>query len=102
LEELPWHLDIIPCHPDAGQGEGEWCMLLTTARDAAKESRYTLRLARSRNLMEWELDPEFALPDCYRSSGFIKEGVLYLYVSKIFLPALRRKRWNILLYKIKK
>ena len=41
------------------------------------------------------------LADCYRSSGFVKDGEMYLYVSKIFLPALRRKRWNILLYKAK-
>lgn len=95
LEELPWHLDIL-------QSDSGYIMLLTTASGPEKNARYTLRLARSRNLMEWELDPEFALPDCYRSSGFIKDGVLYLYVSKIFLPACRRKRWKILLYKTKK
>ncbi len=91
---LPWHLEII-------QSDGRYIMLLTTASGLEKDARYTLRLARSGNLTEWELDPEFALPDCYRSSGFIKDGVLYLYVSKIFLPAWRRKRWKILLYKAK-
>ena len=94
-EELPWHLDIVPVQ------DGGYIMLLTTASDAGKDARYTLRLARSSNLTDWELDPEFALPDCYRSSGFEKDGVLYMYVSKIFLPAWRRKRWNILLYKAK-
>lgn len=91
---LPWHLEII-------QSDGRYIMLLTTASGLEKDAQYTLRLARSGNLTEWELDPEFALPDCYRSSGFIKDGVLYLYVSKIFLPAWRRKRWKILLYKAK-
>ena len=76
-------------------------MLLTTASGLEKEARYTLRLARSSNLTNWELEPVFALADCYRSSGFVKDGEMYLYVSKIFLPALRRKRWNILLYKAK-
>ena len=95
LKVLPWHLDII-------QSEGKYMMLLTTASGPEKNARYTLRLARSRNLTDWELDPGFALPDCYRSSGFEKDGVMYLYVSKIFLPAWRRKRWKILLYKIKK
>ena len=95
LKVLPWHLDII-------QSEGEYIMLLTTASGPEKNARYTLGLARSGNLIDWELDSEFALPDCYRSSGFGKDGLLYLYVSKIFLPAWRRKRWNILLYKIKK
>lgn len=95
LEELPWHLDIL-------QSDSGYIMLLTTASGPEKNARYTLRLANSSNLTEWNLDPDFALSDCYRSSGFIKNGVLYLYVSKIFLPALRRKRWNILLYKIKK
>ncbi len=95
LKALPWHLDII-------QSEGKYMMLLTTASGPEKNARYTLCLARSRKLTDWELDSGFALPDCYRSSGFEKDGVLYLYVSKIFLPSCRRKRWNILLYKIKK
>lgn len=89
LEELPWHLDILP---------GGY-MLLTTAKDAEKDSRYTLRIASSRDLEQWRIKEGFALKDCYRSSGFIKDGVMYLYVSKIFLPAWRRKRWKILLYK---
>ncbi|MBR5916417.1 MAG: hypothetical protein IKZ57_08225 [Spirochaetia bacterium] len=114
LKELPWHLEILPsapqnpdiilkqaacdnaCHPDGGQ---EWYMLLTTAADAEKDSRYTLRIAHSQDLVHWQMEEGFAVPDCYRSSGFIKDGVMYLYISKIFLPSLRRKRWNILLYK---
>ena len=93
---LPWHIGLVR-HP--GLHQADVCFLLTTASDAEKDSRYTLRLARSSNLTDWELESEFALSDCYRSSGFIRDGVLYLYVSKIFLPAWRRKRWNILLYK---
>lgn len=89
LNELPWHLDILP----------GYYMLLTTARDAEKDSRYTLRIAQSQDLVNWQMDQDFAVPDCYRSSGFIKDGVIYLYISKIFLPALGRKRWKILLYK---
>ena len=104
LKELPWHLDIIrhqqstggQCHSEVGD---DWYMLLTTARDAEKDSRYTLRIARSQDLVHWQMEEGFAVPDCYRSSGFIKDGVMYLYISKIFLPSLRRKRWNILLYK---
>ena len=98
LKELPWHLDILR-HPDGGQ---DYCMLLTTAKGAEKDSRYTLRVAHSQDLVQWKLDQGFAVPDCYRSSGFIKDGVMYLYLSKIFLPGCRRKRWKILLYKIKK
>ena len=104
LKELPWHLDIIhhqqnavgQCHSDACDG---WYMLLTTARDTEKDSRYTLRIARSQDLVNWQMGQGFAVPDCYRSSGFIRDGVMYLYISKIFLPSLRRKRWKILLYK---
>ena len=104
LKELPWHLDIIrhqqstggQCHSEAGD---DWYMLLTTARDAEKDSRYTLRIAHSQDLVNWQMEEGFAVPDCYRSSGFIKDGVMYLYISKIFLPSLRRKRWKILLYK---
>ena len=104
LKELPWHLDIIrhqqstggQCHSEVGD---DWYMLLTTARDAEKDSRYTLRIARSQDLVNWQMEEGFAVPDCYRSSGFIKDGMTYLYISKIFLPSLRRKRWKILLYK---
>ena len=103
LKELPWHLDIILHQQRAGgqcsdKGD-DWYLLLTTARDSEKDSRYTLRIARSQDLVNWQMDQDFAVPDCYRSSGFIKDGVMYLYISKIFLPALRRKRWKILLYK---
>ena len=92
LDELPWHLEILP----DGQS---YYMLLTTAKDAEKDSRYTLRIARSQDLVNWQMGQGFALPDCYRSSGFIKDNIMNLYISKIFLPALRRKRWKILLYK---
>ena len=91
LKELPWHLEILP----------GWYMLLTTAKDAKKDSRYTLRIAKSHDLVNWQMEEGFAVPDCYRSSGFIKDRVMYLYISKIFLPAWRRKRWKILLYKTK-
>ena len=92
LKELPWHLDIL-------QDGNDYYMLLTTASDAEKESRYTLRIAKSRDLVNWSMEQGFALKDCYRTSGFIKDGVMYLYLSKIFLPAWRRKRWKILLHK---
>ena len=103
LKELPWHLEILQCHQQGDAGkccEGQcWYMLLTTAKDAEKDSRYTLRIARSQDLANWQLEEGFAVKDCYRSSGFIKDGVMYLYLSKIFLPGCRRKRWKILLCK---
>jgi len=92
LKELPWHLNIL-------KDDRDWCMLLTTASDGEKESRYTLRTAWSQDLIHWRLEEGFEVKDCYRSSGFIKDGVMYLYISKIFLPAWRRKRWKILLLK---
>ena len=47
-------------------------------------------------------DPYHEPGQAHGLSFSVKDGVMYLYVSKIFLPAWRRKRWNILLYKIKK
>ena len=101
LGELPWHLEILPSvNPGVTLKQvQDYCMLLTTAADAGKDSRYTLRIAHSQDLVHWQLEEGFVVPDCYRSSGFIKDGVMYLYISKIFLPSLRRKRWKILLYK---
>ena len=95
LKELPWHLDIL-------KDDGGYIMLLTTASDAGKNARYTLRKAASSNLLDWTLDNNFRLADCYRSSGFIKDNMLYLYVSKIFCSRWHRKKWNILLYKAEK
>ena len=99
LKALPWHLDIIPYHTEKGQS---WCMLLTTASGPEKDALYTLRLAESHDLMHWSLRPGLEIQDCYRSSGFIRDGVLYLYISKIFFPRWKRKKWKILLYKTKK
>ena len=106
LGELPWHIEILSSatqNPDVtlkqAASDKKYYMLLTTARDAEKDSRYTLCIAHSQDLVNWKLEEGFAVPDCYRSSGFIKDGMTYLYISKIFLPSLRRKRWKILLYK---
>lgn len=99
LKALPWHLDIIPYHTEKGQS---WCVLLTTASGLEKDALYTLRLAESHDLMHWSLRPGLEIQDCYRSSGFIMDGVLYLYISKIFFPRWKRKKWKILLYKTKK
>ena len=77
---MPWHLDVFP------DGEGGWVMLLClVAPDGdGKGGRYFLHAARSRDLADWKLYPAPVLRNCYRSSGFVRDGILYIYFSSNF------------------
>ena len=92
LPEDPWHLDII-CHDNG------YIMLLTVAKEGEQSTFYSLHLAESDDLIHWNICRNFFLPNCYRSSGFVEDGILYIYLSKIYIPTARRKKWKILLYK---
>ena len=92
LKEYPWHIDIIP------SGEAFY-MLITTASTLDNNARYSLRIAKSGNLFDWKLAEDFCVEDCYRSSGFVENGILFAYLSKIFLPTYHRKKWKIMLLK---
>ncbi len=85
LEECPWNIDIIP------SGEAFY-MLITTVE-------HKLRIAKSGNLFDWKLADDFCLENCGRSSGFIENGILYAYVSKIFLPSCQNTKSKIMLLK---
>ena len=77
---MPWHLDLFP------DGEGGWVMLLclVAPNEDGKGGRYFLHIARSRDLAEWRLCPAPVLTNCYRSSGFVRDGILYIYFSSNF------------------
>ncbi|MCR5622628.1 MAG: hypothetical protein K6G18_12365 [Treponema sp.] len=91
---LPWHLDVFP------DGAGGYVMLLTLVapdgKRGGKGGRYFLHVARSDNLTDWKLDPAPVLNNCYRSSGFVKDGILYIYFSSNFWG----DEWKTGLYKI--
>lgn len=89
---MPWHLDLFP------DGEGGWVMLLCLVahNKDGKGGRYYLHVARSRGLTEWTLDPVPVIRNCYRSSGFVKDGVLYIYFSSNFWG----DEWRTGLYKV--
>jgi hypothetical protein len=88
---MPWHLDVF------ADGAGGWLMLLTlVASDGGKGGDYSLHLARSRDFSRWVLDPKPLLDNCYRSSGFVRDGVLYVYFSSNFWA----DEWRTGLYKL--
>lgn len=90
---MPWHLDVFP------DGEGGFVMLLCLVahHKDGKGGRYFLHIVRSRNLTDWKLDPAPVLNNCYRSSGFVKDGILYIYFSSNFWG----DEWKTGLYKVK-
>ena len=89
---MPWHLDVFP------DGAGGFIMLLSLVahNKDGKGGRYFLHIARSRNLTDWKLEPVPVLKNCYRSSGFVKDGVLYIYFSSNFWG----DEWKTGLYKV--
>ena len=89
---MPWHLDVL------SDENGGWLMLLTLVahNKDGKGGRYFLHIARSADLTNWQLDPVPVIRNCYRSSGFVKDGLLYIYFSSRFWA----DEWTAGLYKI--
>jgi len=73
-------------------------MFLTAVKsDGGKGGDYFLYLARSPDLKNWRVDAEPILSNCYRSSGFVKDGILYVYFSSNHYA----DEWRTGLYKVK-
>ncbi len=88
----PWHIDIF-------QDNDKWYMLITAVEQLSEKKRsYALYLATSTDLQSWIFCPKKILADCYRSTGFIRDGIMYIYYSEN-KPAILQA-WQIGLYKI--
>jgi hypothetical protein len=72
---IPWHLDII-------YGNNEYYMLLCTVKKNGNNKEYSLYIAKSKDLVSWELSPKKVLHNSYRASGFIKNNDIYIYYSR--------------------
>jgi hypothetical protein len=77
LGELqPWHVDVI-------RGDDAYYMLVSAVRkERDGKKSYSLHIARSRDLAEWELSAEPVLDSAYRSSGLVRDGDLFVYFSR--------------------
>lgn len=72
----PWHVDVF------NDGAGGYVMLLCMVTPySAKKRRYALFAATSKNLIDWDFKKDPLLKNVYRSSGFVRNGVLHIYFS---------------------
>lgn len=72
----PWHVDVFP------DDKNGYVMLLSMVTPySASKQEYSLFVATSKNLTDWEFQNAPVLKNCYRSSGFVKNDVLYIYFS---------------------
>ena len=96
LPVIPWHVDIIT---DSARTPFLYYMLISAVRHGQGRKHYSLYIARSSDLKHWTFCGREVLSGCYRSSGFIKDGILTVCYSenkpRIF------KSWRIGVYKIK-
>lgn len=88
----PWHVDVFKDDKD------EYIMLLSmvTPYDQ-KNKEYALFIAKSKNLIDWNFQNKPVLTNAYRSTGFVKDGVLYIYFSSNIYADV----WKTGLYKTK-
>jgi hypothetical protein len=88
LECVPWHIDII-------SDKTFYYMLISTVDNSSGKNLYSLRVARSTDLATWNISPKVILENCYRSTGFVREGIFHIYFSRnVYLD-----EWRIALYK---
>ncbi|MCR5081757.1 MAG: hypothetical protein K6B17_10470 [Treponema sp.] len=72
----PWHVDVFKCGKD-----GYVMLLCMVTPYSNKKKEYTLFVGTSKNLIDWNFKKTPVLTNAYRSSGFVKDGVLYIYFS---------------------
>lgn len=78
FNDTPWHLDIV-------NGEdGYMYMLVSCVEVINAKKRYYLKIARSKNINDWDFSNEILFYDCYRSSLLIHENDIYVYLSRIY------------------
>jgi len=86
---IPWHISITKNNND------NYYMLITFVDIKQNPRIYTLYVAKSTDLINWDIAKNPILTDCYRSSGFIKDNIFYIYSSKI----IHNNKWKIGLIK---
>ena len=88
----PWHVDVFK------DDKNGYVMLLCMVSPYSSNKReYALFAATSKNLIDWNFQKEPFITNCYRSSGFVRDGVLYTYFSSNVYADV----WKTGLYKIR-
>ena len=92
MEYQPWHVDVFK------DDKSNYIMLLCMVTPySAKNKEYSLFIGISKDLINWNFQKTPVLKNCYRSSGFVKDGVLYIYFSSNIYADV----WKTGLYKTK-
>lgn len=78
LYDVPWHLDI------QGNSDGFVYLLITCVKNKKRKNIYYLKIARSRDLINWDVAKKVVFNNCYRSSFFFKNKYIYFFLSRIY------------------
>ncbi len=72
----PWHVDVFK------DDKNSYIMLLCMVTPySQRKKEYALYVGTSKNLFDWEFKNAPVLTNAYRSTGFVKNKVLYIYFS---------------------
>jgi hypothetical protein len=71
----PWHIDIII-------NNGYFYLLICCVKQQNDKKLYDLYIARSQDGCIWDISQEKRLGSFYRSTGFIRDGDIYIYYSR--------------------
>ena len=72
----PWHVDVFK-----DENDGYVMLLSMVTPYTSKKKEYALFIATSKNMIDWNFQNKPVLSNAYRSTGFVKDGVLYIYFS---------------------
>lgn len=77
----PWHISLL-------KSDAAYYMLICCVRNLRGRKDYSLFIARSYNMTDWEFQDKVLLKNAYRATGFIQDAVLFIYYSRqLFLGA---------------
>ena len=72
----PWHVDVFRDDKD-----GYVMLLCMVSPYSSNKKKYALFIGTSKDLINWKFQDTPVLTNCYRSSGYVKDNVLYIYFS---------------------
>ena len=90
----PWHVDVFK------DGKDGYVMLLCMVSPySCEQKEYSLFIGTSSNLIDWKFQETPVIKNCYRSSGFVRNSILYIYFSSniyadVWKTGLYKINWN--------
>lgn len=86
---VPWHVDVIK------DENSVYYMLISAVTKINGINSYSLHIAKSHNMHDWVISEHTLLENCYRSTGFIRNNDIYIYISR----NIYQRKWRIELLK---